>query len=115
VLANLDAIRTAAQVTEQQRPATAAEQRVLARWSGWGAVPRVFDDFRAEFAPVREQLRELLTDVEYAAARRTTINAHYTDPAYVRRMWQLLAGLGFTEGRVLEPGCGAGTFIGLAA
>ena len=55
--ANLAAIRTAAQITVQQRSATAAEQQVLARWSGWGAVPQVFDDSRPEFEPVREQLR----------------------------------------------------------
>lgn len=87
---------------------------MLARWSSWGAVPGVFDDARSEWAPVREELTRLLDGAGYAAARRTTINAHYTDPAYVSAIWTALGDLGFGGGRVLEPGAGAGTFIGLA-
>ena len=62
----------------------------------------------------REQLRELVDSDAFAAARRTTINAHFTDPAYVRAIWRAVEDLGFDGGRVLEPGAGAGTFIGLA-
>ena len=61
---------------------------MLARWSGWGAVPEVFDDARQEFAWAREQLASLLSPAELAAARRTTINAHYTDAGLVRVIWQ---------------------------
>ena len=66
------------------------------------------------FAPARQKLRTLLTDKEYAAARRNTLNAHYTGTALAQAMWDGLAAFGFTGGRVLEPGCGSGNFIGLA-
>ncbi|HEY3514575.1 MAG TPA: helicase-related protein [Kribbella sp.] len=77
-------------------------------------MPQIFDDANTEFAGERDQLRELLTEPEWTAARRTTINAHYTDTAYVASIWSALDDLGFTGGQVLEPGCGSGTFIGLA-
>lgn len=112
--ANLAALTVVQRLAEEARPATPVEQAVLARWSGWGAVPAVFDEAREEWATARHQLQEMLSPAAYAAARRTTINAHYTDPAYVQAMWQALEDLGFTAGRVLEPGCGSGTFIGLA-
>ena len=103
-------------VQAKQRPATADEQRVLARWGGWGAqgVAQVLDENRVEFEPERTRLRELLSPQEYAAARLTTINAHYTDAAVVEQVWRAVEALGFVEGRVLEPGCGAGAFIGYA-
>ena len=112
--ANLAALRLLRRLQAEHRPATAEEQRVLARWSGFGAIPQVFDESRAEYAGVREQLHALTTDEEYAALRRTTINAHYTDAAYVQAIWDALAGLGFTGGQVFEPGCGSGNFFGLA-
>jgi N12 class adenine-specific DNA methylase len=114
VQANLEALRVLRACQAQDRPATDAEQRVLARWSGWGAVPAVFDDTHSEFALAREALAALLNGDEYAAAARNTLNAHYTDPALVSAIWSALGELGFTAGRVLEPGCGSGTFIGLA-
>ena len=114
ITANLAAIRTAAAITAEGRPATPEEQRVLSRWSSWGAVPAIFDETRDEYASERTELRALLTEQEYTAARRTTVNAHYTDPTYVAAMWNALQALGFAGGRVLEPGCGSGTFIGLA-
>ncbi|MGC0252159.1 DEAD/DEAH box helicase family protein [Pseudactinotalea sp. Z1748] len=102
------------EVDEDDRPATTEEQRTLAAWSGWGAIPEVFDQSREDWATQRQELHALLSEGEYSAARRTVLNAHYTDPAYVSAIWQALGDLGFTEGRVLEPGSGAGTFIGLA-
>lgn len=89
---------------------------MLARWGSWGAtgVAEIFDESRAEYEPDRVELRELLDEAEYAAARRTVINAHYTDPVIAGQIWGALQGLGFQGGRVLEPGSGAGTFIGLA-
>ena len=77
-------------------------------------MPELFDEQREEWAADREQLRGLLDEEAYAAARRTTINAHYTDPAIAREMWRLVTELGFSTGRVLEPGCGAGVFLALA-
>jgi hypothetical protein len=99
----------------EERSATASERETLSAWSSWGAVPAIFDETRAEWVAEREQLRELLGDERhYAQARRTTINAHYTDPAIARAIWELAGELGFRGGRALEPGCGAGVFIGLA-
>ncbi|MGO9954738.1 MAG: helicase-related protein [Solirubrobacteraceae bacterium] len=103
-----------ARLEREERPATHVERETLAAWSSWGAVPEIFDETRAEWAQGREQLHELLGEQGYVAARRTTINAHYTHPAIARAMWALAAELGFEGGRVLEPGCGAGVFIGLA-
>ena len=98
----------------EAREPSAGEQRTLAGWSSWGAVPAVFDKDRSEWTAVRAELRELLGEDGYASARRTTINAHYTDPAVVAAIWQTVGELGFDGGRVLEPGCGAGVFLGLA-
>lgn len=90
------------------------EQRVLARWSSWGAIPDVFDNAKDDWSAERAELRGLLSDAEWDAAARTTINAHYTDPLIARQMWRTMQALGFEHGTVLEPGSGAGTFIGLA-
>lgn len=79
----------------------------MARWSGWGAVPEVFDDSRNEFAWARDQLADLLIPQDLAAAARSTLNAHYTGAALVQSIWAAATKLGFTGGQVLEPGCGA--------
>lgn len=76
---------------------------MLARWGSWGAVPQVFDDTNDQWAEEREHLRTLLDADAYAAARRTIINAHYTDAGYVSAMWDTLSDLGFEGGNVLEP------------
>ncbi|HWL43144.1 MAG TPA: SNF2-related protein [Ilumatobacter sp.] len=113
--ANLAALEVLAACRAEQRWATPEEQAVLARWAGWGAIPHIFDDDDGRHATERETLRELLVDERaWAAARRTVLNAHYTDASVVTAMWGLVGELGFTAGRVLEPGCGAGSFIGFA-
>jgi len=114
--ANMAALRTLRGVGEQGRAADAEQQAVLARWSGWGSLPQVFDTSRSDLEPVRTELRELLGADGFRAASRTTLNAHYTDAALARAVWDVLTEAGFasTTGRVLEPGCGAGTFLGLA-
>jgi N12 class adenine-specific DNA methylase len=116
---NLAALRTLRTVQAENRPATGDEQAVMARWTSWGALPGLFESRtnhpnHAKYAAERAELRELLSDAEYAAAERTTINAHYTDLTYVKAIWNAAAGLGFDGGTVLEPGCGAGIFIGMA-
>ncbi|MDU3767665.1 MAG: IS256 family transposase [Cutibacterium granulosum] len=110
VEANLDALRVLATLDTQDRHATPQEQATLARWSGWGATPAVFDDDNDRYAAARQELRQLLGQSGFDAARRTTLNAHYTDPDTDRAMWSILTSLGFQGGTVLEPGCGAGTF-----
>lgn len=112
--ANIEAIRTVRQLEEDQRPATRAEQEVLAAWSSWGAVPDVFDPTKTNWANEYAELREVLTETEYDAARRTTLNAHYTDPRLVTAMWETMGDLGLESGRVLEPGSGSGNYIGTA-
>lgn len=97
------------------RWASESEQHVLARWSGWGAVPHIFDDASDRNRRERDELRSLLgTEQAWAQARRTTLNAHYTSAEVAREMWRAATKLGFERGRVLEPGCGSGTFLGLA-
>lgn len=113
--ANLDVIALLHRLREEGRAASDDDRRVLARWSSWGAVAALFDERADQWETERRHLQAVLDESAYAAARRTTINAHYTDPAYVQPMWDLLIRLGFTEGEVLEPGCGAGTPRAVAA
>lgn len=108
------ALRTLAELRESGQPATPAQQATIARYGSWGAVPEVFDQRRADWHERRVDLMGLLGEDGYAAARRTTVNAHFTDPAIAAPMWQAMTDLGFDQGTVLEPGSGMGTFIGLA-
>ena len=108
------ALRALRQVQADRRPATAEEQAVLARWSSWGALPGVFDDGDGRWAEVRAEVRQLVDEPGWRAAARTTINAHYTPAEVASTMWGAARQLGFAGGRCLEPGCGAGTFIGVA-
>ena len=114
IRANLAALTTLRAIQRENRPATPDEQAVLARWSGWGAVPEVFDPGRRAHAWARDELSRLLTPAELSAAARNTLNAHYTDADLVQAIWAGVQQLGFTGGRVLEPGCGSGNFIGFA-
>lgn len=112
----MEALRTLRDLQQEGREATGQERQILAQWGSWGAagVAEVFDESRPEYAADRAELRELLSPDEYRAASRTVINAHYTDPVIATEIWGTLRELGFTGGQVLEPGSGAGTFIGLA-
>ena len=114
IRANLAALTTLRAIHHEHRPATPGEQVILARWSGWGAAPEVFDPDRRAHTWAREELSRLLTPAELAAAARNTLNAHYTDAALVQAIWTGIQQLRFTGGRVLEPGCGSGNFIGFA-
>jgi N12 class adenine-specific DNA methylase len=88
---------------------------VLARWAGWGALPKIFDEDSDQYVNKRVDLRRLLgTEEAWAQARRTTINAHYTSADVVQAVWLAVEDLGFDGGRVLEPGCGSGNFLGFA-
>lgn len=112
--ANMATIERVRELTETGRPVTAHDQTVLSGWSSWGAIPDVFDESKESWARERERLSAALSDDEWEAARATTINAHYTSPAIVAEMWAGITGLGLTQGRVLEPGCGSGNFLGAA-
>jgi len=112
--ANIEAIAVVAALEAGDRPATVAEQETLARWSGWGTLPHIFEAHREEWAEERAALRQAVTEEQYQQAAATTLNAHYTDPGVVGEVWSFLQESGFTGGRVLEPGSGVGSFIGLA-
>ena len=112
--ANLAALSVLRTVQQQGRPATPGEQEVLARWSGWGAVPRYSMTAAPSTPGHGSSSSVLLSAAELAAARRNTLNAHYTDAAFVKAMWEAVQALGFDGGRVLEPGCGSGNFIAFA-
>lgn len=112
--ANLPALDVLATLEAEQRPARADEQAVLARWLGWGSLPGVFDDEDGRWADVRAELRLRLDAEAWNAARRTTLNAHYSPAEAVQAIWAAVGDLGFAGGRVLEPGCGSGNFIGMA-
>ncbi len=112
--ANIAAIELVHTLRDAQRPATQPEQRILAAWSGWGAIPHVFDPHAEDFTAERARLASLLTSEQYRRAQASILNAHYTDPAVVSAIWDALGAAGFSGGRVLEPGCGSGTFIGHA-
>jgi len=111
--ANIAAITVVRQLEGGDRAATREELETLAGWSGWGAVPQIFDG-REEWTTENAQLRGLLSQQEYRRAEANTLNAHYTDPEIAGALWEAVRDAGFAGGRVLEPGCGAGTFIGLA-
>lgn len=112
--ANIAAIEVIRRLeSEGWRAATEDEQRVLAQYSSWGAVGKIFEN-RDDWAELNGRLRALLSEQEYREAAMTTMNAHYTDPAIAQAMWQVLEHAGFEDGVVLEPGCGSGNFIGQA-
>ena len=106
---NLDAIRTLKAVEAENRAATAEEQAVLARYVGWGGLSDFFDEKNPRYA----ELKELLTDAEYAAARESTLTAFFTPPVVIRGIYAALGQMGFTQGNILEPSCGIGNFLGM--
>ena len=106
---NLDAIRTLKTVEAENRSATAEEQAVLAQYVGWGGLADFFD----EKNPRYNELKDLLTDAEYAAARESTLTAFYTPPVVIRSIYAALGQMGFTQGNILEPSCGIGNFLGM--
>ena len=106
---NLDAIRTLKTVEAENRSATAEEQAVLAQYVGWGGLADFFD----EKNPRYNELKDLLTDAEYAAARESTLTAFFTPPVVIRSIYAALGQMGFTQGNILEPSCGIGNFLGM--
>lgn len=107
--ANLLAIRTLQELETEQRPATEAEQEILAEYVGWGGLKQVFETTSSYY----DEVKELLSPEEYAAARESTLTAFYTPPAVIRAVYQELERIGITSGEILEPSCGIGTFLGL--
>lgn len=106
---NLNAIRTLKTVEAENRSATAEEQAVLAQYVSWGGLADFFDEKNPRYA----ELKELLTDAEYAAARESTLTAFFTPPVVIRGIYAALGQMGFTQGNILEPACGIGNFLGM--
>lgn len=110
---NLAAIEMLLSLETEGIPDGDEEKRILVRYVGWGGLPQVFDPRNKEWKTERERLLALLTPEEFESARATTLNAHYTSPGVIRAMYAILQRFGFEDGRVLEPACGLGHFIGL--
>lgn len=110
--ANADAIKTLRAIMAEGRMATAEEQEILAKYTGWGGLSDVFDEKKADWAKEYKQLKKLLDDGEYKTAKGSILDAYYTEPAIIQGMYNGLAKLGFTGGRLLEPSAGVGRFMG---
>ena len=109
---NIAAITTLKTIESESRSATPEEQKILAKYVGWGGMPQAFDQANEQWSKEYKQLRELLTDDEYKAAAESTLNAHYTSPEIIGAMYKALNNFGFNGGNVLEPAMGVGNFFG---
>ena len=110
--ANVEAIRTLNAIEAEHRTATPKEQAVLSGYTGWGAIPQAFDSDNKDWSNEYAELKELLTDDEYMAARRSTMNAHFTSPVIISAIYEGLKNIGFESGKILEPAMGIGNFFG---
>lgn len=110
---NITAIQTLKKIEEQNRYATAEEQQILSGYVGWGGLSDAFDNTKEAWAKEYEELRTVLNDSEYASARESVLNAHYTSPDIIRFIYQVLDRLGFENGNILEPAMGIGNFFSL--
>ena len=110
---NVEAIRTLQTLENENRNATPEEQEILSRYVGWGGLADAFDPDKDSWAKEYAQLKELLTPEEYAAARASTLNAHYTSPTVIRAIYDAVERMGFQTGNILEPSCGVGNFFGM--
>jgi N12 class adenine-specific DNA methylase/predicted O-methyltransferase YrrM len=110
---NIEAIRLLRLLEKEKRPATTEEKSTLVKYVGWGGIPQVFDPIGGRgWENERDELASLLTEEEHEAAKASTLNAHYTSPEVIRGMYAALERFGFKHGRILEPACGIGHFIG---
>ncbi len=110
---NIEAIRTLFKLEQEHRGATAEEQQVLSQYVGWGGLADVFDPGKDSWAKEYTELKELLSEDEYAAARSSTLNAHYTSPTVIRGIYDAVERMGFRSGNILEPSMGVGNFFGM--
>ena len=110
--ANIMAIQLLKKCEDENRNATLEEQEILSRYVGWGGLADAFDETKSAWETEYLELKTVLTPEEYAAARASTLNAHYTQPIVIESMYQVLENLGFTKGNILEPSMGVGNFFG---
>ena len=109
---NVEAIRTLEKIEGERRTATPEEQEVLAKYVGWGGLADAFDSSKANWANEYQELKNLLSPEEYASARESTLNAHYTSPVIIQAIYDAVGKMGFTRGNVLDPAAGIGNFYG---
>lgn len=109
---NVEAIRTLEKIEGEHRIATPEEQEVLAKYVGWGGLADAFDETKANWANEYQELKSLLSPEEYASARESTLNAHYTSPVIIQAIYDAVGKMGFTKGNVLDPAAGIGNFYG---
>ena len=110
--ANVTAIKTLKQIESEHRHATAEEQDILAHYSGWGGIADAFDSTKENWSREYAELKDLLTDKEYSAARESTLTAFYTEPYIIKNIYTALENMGFTGGEILDPAMGTGNFFG---
>ena len=110
---NIEAIQTLRTLEQEHRGATAEEQQVLSQYVGWGGLADAFDPNKENWSTKYTQLKGLLTEEEYAAARASTLNAHYTSPIVIRAIYDAVERMGFQSGNILEPSMGVGNFFGM--
>ena len=110
---NIAAIRTLFQLEQENRGATAEEQQILSQYVGWGGLPDAFDDKKDSWAKEYTELKGLLSEEEYVAARASTLNAHYTSPVVIHSIYDTVERMGFQSGNILEPSMGVGNFFGM--
>ena len=110
---NIEAIKTLFRLEEEHRGASAEEQEVLAQYVGWGGLADVFDPNKNNWAKEYTELKGLLSEDEYAAARSSVLNAHYTSPTVIRGIYDAVERMGFRSGNILEPSMGVGNFFGM--
>ena len=108
---NIEAIQTLRTLEQEHRGATAEEQQVLSQYVGWGGLADVFDPNKENWSAEYTQLKGMLTEEEYAAARASTLNAHYTSPVVIRAIYDAVEKMGFQSGNILEPSMGIGNFF----
>jgi N12 class adenine-specific DNA methylase/adenine-specific DNA methylase/CheY-like chemotaxis protein len=109
---NIEAIRTLEKIEGEHRTATPEEQEILAKYVGWGGLADAFDSSKANWANEYQELKSLLSPEEYASARESTLNAHYTSPVIIQAIYDAVGKMGFTRGNVLDPAAGIGNFYG---
>jgi len=110
---NIEAIQTLRTLEQEHRGATAEEQQVLSQYVGWGGLADAFDPSKDSWAKEYAELKGLLSEEEYAAARSSTLNAHYTSPVVIRSIYEAVEKMGFQSGNILEPSMGIGNFFGM--
>ena len=110
---NIEAIRTLFKLEQEHRGATAEEQQVLSQYVGWGGLPDAFDPDKSNWSKEYTELKGLLSEDEYAAARGSVLNAHYTSPTVIHAIYDAVERMGFRSGNILEPSMGVGNFFGM--